>query len=483
MRDAQSALDQVMAFGGAEIDATTVSEVLGLVERDVLLDLLDVVADEDAARVFDVAGRLVESGHDLRHVCRELARLVRDLMVLQVDPARTEDPEFAIEGDGERLRAIASRFSREDLLRAFELVAKLEQDVKVAAQPRFHLEMALLRWVHLRKLVPLTALLDGLPGGGGLPAPALAPRSAPPAPARPMARPPAGRPPRRLRLRVGAEPAARAAAHVVRVVRRKPAAAGAGCARGAACGRRSEAAGPPAPRNLLVEDVSESALARFREAFLGEVKRSRGQADWGMVFLPARRVEVAVGSVTFVYESQPKLMAGALRGAASRAERAGDEPGRPSDGGLLPRRGRPGGRGADGAAGRKGSAQGRGDGRARRADAARRVPGRHPRRRRGEGMNIQQMMKQAAKMQDQVQKQAAQARAEGTAGGGAVTIVINGLKQVQSLTIDPEVVNKDDVEILQDMIIAAFVDAQKKVDEDMKKQMGGLLGGMGLPGF
>ena len=150
MRDAQSALDQVMAFGGTEIDATTVSEVLGLVERDVLLDLLDVVADEDAARVFDVAGRLVESGHDLRHVCRELARLVRDLMVLQIDPARTEDPEFAIEGDGERLRAIASRFSREDLLRAFELVAKLEQDVKVAAQPRFQRERALVRGVHLR---------------------------------------------------------------------------------------------------------------------------------------------------------------------------------------------------------------------------------------------------------------------------------------------------------------------------------------------
>src|SRR5205085_10383841 len=112
------------------------------------------------------------------------ARLVRDLMVLQIDPARTQDPEFAIEGDGERMRAIASRFSREDLLRAFELVAKLEQDVKVAAQPRFHLEMALLRWVHLRKLVPLTALLDGLPGGG-MPAPA--PRPAAGAPPRPAA--------------------------------------------------------------------------------------------------------------------------------------------------------------------------------------------------------------------------------------------------------------------------------------------------------
>ena len=98
-------------------------------------------------------------------------------------------------------------------------------------------------------------------------------------------------------------------------------------------------------------------------------------------------------------------------------------------------------------------------------------------------MNIQQMMKQAAKMQDQVQKQAASTRAEGTAGGGGVTVVINGLKQVQSLKIDPEVVSKEDVEMLEEMILAAFADAHRKVDEDMKKQMGGLLGGLGLPGL
>ena len=319
MRDAQSALDQVMAFGGAEIDATTVSEVLGLVERDVLLDLLDVVADEDAARVFDVAGRLVESGHDLRHVCRELARLVRDLMVLQIDPARTEDPEFAIEGDGERLRAIASRFSREDLLRAFELVAKLEQDVKVAAQPRFHLEMALLRWVHLRKLVPLTALLDGLPRRlrrtAGARAGA-AVRAAGAGAVRWRVRP------RRIVLRAASGCGRRRrAGRPCRRARRsrrpaKPAARrGTGCARGAAGRhlRAREAAGPPGAPQPARRGRVESALARFREAFLGEVKRSRGQADWGMVFLPARRVEVAVGSVTFVYESQPKLMATASR--------------------------------------------------------------------------------------------------------------------------------------------------------------------------
>ena len=98
-------------------------------------------------------------------------------------------------------------------------------------------------------------------------------------------------------------------------------------------------------------------------------------------------------------------------------------------------------------------------------------------------MNINQMMKQAAKMQDQVQKQAATTKAEGTAGGGAVTVTINGLKQVLSLKIDPEVVSKEDTQMLEEMILAAFADAHRKVDEDMKKQMGGLLGGMGLPGF
>ena len=309
MRDAQSALDQVMAFGGETIDATTVSEVLGLVERQVLLDLLQIVADEDAPRVFDIAGRLVESGHDLRHVCRELSRLVRDLMVLQVDPDRTSDPEFGIEGDGERLRAIASRFSREDLLRAFELVAKLEQDVKVAAQPRFHLEMALLRWVHLRKLVPLAALLDGqsggMPGGGG---PTLAPRSMPVSAARPVpssASPSPSPAPRPSGPPAGASRPSPAPPRTSGSGPPAPAAAGPASPSAAAGGSAG-----PSQRDLLIDDVSETALARFRQAFLDDVKRSRGQADWGMIFMPAKRVDVAVGSVTFVYETQPKLMAG-----------------------------------------------------------------------------------------------------------------------------------------------------------------------------
>ena len=99
-------------------------------------------------------------------------------------------------------------------------------------------------------------------------------------------------------------------------------------------------------------------------------------------------------------------------------------------------------------------------------------------------MNIQQMMKQAQQMQERLQKQMAELRVEGNAGGGMVTVVINGAKQVQSLKIDPEVVSKDDVEMLQDLIVAAIADAQRKADEQMQQAMGGMLPpGLKIPGF
>jgi nucleoid-associated protein EbfC len=90
-------------------------------------------------------------------------------------------------------------------------------------------------------------------------------------------------------------------------------------------------------------------------------------------------------------------------------------------------------------------------------------------------VNIQELMKQAQQMQERVQKQMAELRAEGNAGGGMVTVVVNGARQVQSLRIDPEVVSKDDVEMLQDLIVAALNDAHRKVDEQMAQAMGGML--------
>ena len=98
-------------------------------------------------------------------------------------------------------------------------------------------------------------------------------------------------------------------------------------------------------------------------------------------------------------------------------------------------------------------------------------------------MNIQNMMKQAQQMQERLQKQMAEMRIEATAGGGMVTVVMNGSKQVQSIKIDPEAVTKDDVEMLQDLILAALNDAHRKAEEAMQQQMSGMMGGLKIPGL
>ena len=98
-------------------------------------------------------------------------------------------------------------------------------------------------------------------------------------------------------------------------------------------------------------------------------------------------------------------------------------------------------------------------------------------------MNIQQMMKQAQQMQERLQQQMAELRVEGNAGGGMVTVVVSGDKQLHSIKIDPEVVSKDDVDMLQDLILAAINDAHRKVDEQLGQQMQGLMGGLKIPGL
>src|SRR6516225_933879 len=93
--------------------------------------------------------------------------------------------------------------------------------------------------------------------------------------------------------------------------------------------------------------------------------------------------------------------------------------------------------------------------------------------------NMQQMMRQAQQMQEKLQQEIAQIRVDATAGGGMVTVQMDGQKNLLSVKIDPEVAG--DVEMLQDMIVAAANEAVKKVDEQIKGKMGGMLGGMGLP--
>ena len=294
MRDAQSALDQVIAFAGDSAGAADVSAVLGLVGRDAVLDMAETVAAEAAERVFDLAGRFVEAGYDLRSVCRELARLVRDLMVLKVDPRRISDPEIALDAERDRLQALVDRFSREDLLRGFDVLSRAEFDIRNATQPRYHFEMAMLRWIHLRALVPLTDLL----GGAGRLEPA--PPPAAPAGRRPG---PAGSPPQRAR------PAPQA--------RRTAAPAPAAPARpepspGPPPGSAPAASVPDLPTGsapaAFAPDHAAGSAANLKERFLAELQRTK-KFFHGTVAAQAREIEVENGQITFVFTTAQRTLA------------------------------------------------------------------------------------------------------------------------------------------------------------------------------
>ncbi|MBL8171932.1 MAG: YbaB/EbfC family nucleoid-associated protein [Acidobacteria bacterium] len=97
------------------------------------------------------------------------------------------------------------------------------------------------------------------------------------------------------------------------------------------------------------------------------------------------------------------------------------------------------------------------------------------------GMNLQQMMKQAQKMQDEMAKQMQSLQVDATAGGGIVKVEMNGNKEVLSVKIDPEAAS--DVEMLQDLILAAVNECGRKVDEVMQSKLGNALGGLKLPGL
>ncbi len=99
------------------------------------------------------------------------------------------------------------------------------------------------------------------------------------------------------------------------------------------------------------------------------------------------------------------------------------------------------------------------------------------------GFNLQDLMSQAKKQYEILQKKMQETVVEASSGGGSVTVKMDGRKQVLSIKIDPEVAKGDDLEMLQDLVAAAVNAAGKKVDESMQSTMGGMLGGMGIPGL
>jgi len=97
--------------------------------------------------------------------------------------------------------------------------------------------------------------------------------------------------------------------------------------------------------------------------------------------------------------------------------------------------------------------------------------------------DMQRMLKSAKEMQEKLQKELAELRIEGTSGGGMVNVTLDGQKNLISLKLDPEVVNRDDIDMLQDLIMAAFNDAVAKVDAHLSQKLGSLGAGLKIPGM
>ena len=192
VRDSLSALDQAIACCGTHIEAAAVRGLLGAFSLDSLETVSQALASGASRRMLEVVDELERNGHNLQHFSRELARYFRNLLVTRISSAGGADSARLIAASAaerERLAAAAAGFSEEDLTRYLQLSLDLFRDLQFSLQPRFHLELGLVRLVQAGRLLPIEqALADlGAGPGHGSPAPPPGPRAVPspkPAPAR-----------------------------------------------------------------------------------------------------------------------------------------------------------------------------------------------------------------------------------------------------------------------------------------------------------
>ena len=196
LRDALSALDQVIAAVDGAVTAADVSEVIGVPDVQICRRAATAIVEGDRRAVFEIVEELVSEGRDLKHFVTLLMHYLRDLTVVRAAPDRPDLLEWPQEK--ERLAEFADRFSEEDLLRSLDVLTKIEEGLRWSPEPRFHLEMALLRLVEMPRLAAFDRLLEQLDRpGAATPAPAAGGSGSPPARTRPPDPPPPaeGRPP------------------------------------------------------------------------------------------------------------------------------------------------------------------------------------------------------------------------------------------------------------------------------------------------
>src|SRR6185295_2934209 len=191
MRDAQSNFDQVISFAGAKIKKEDVEMALGVAGADILIRVVNGIANHQPAEALAVVDDVVMRGHDLRNFCRDLLAHFRDLLVTKVSGS-DELLESAI-CERDELKRQSELFSEADLVRFFHSLAETETLLKTAAHPRYQLEVGLVKLMEMRRLEPINQLIDRLAAleesmRTGKPMPASSARtSAPPKATKPAA--------------------------------------------------------------------------------------------------------------------------------------------------------------------------------------------------------------------------------------------------------------------------------------------------------
>ncbi len=187
LRDGISALDQVIAAAGNDISENEVTEILGLVERQVLRQTAQAIVARDTETILRVVDQLSRSGRDLRFFTSSLMQYLRDVLVTRVAPHASD--LLDAQGETADLEALARELSEEDLVRSLEVLTQAEDGLRMSPEPRFHLEMALLKIAQLRRLASFEDLLTRFErlASASAPPPA-APPSTIPGPAPPPAK-------------------------------------------------------------------------------------------------------------------------------------------------------------------------------------------------------------------------------------------------------------------------------------------------------
>jgi DNA polymerase-3 subunit gamma/tau len=195
LRDALSLLDQVIAACGEQLEESRVRQLLGVVPVRLLREMIEMIHAADSRRVLELISQLASEGYELAHFCGEFTRYVRNLMIAK--NCGVESPLLQVPNDERKnLGEIVKLFSEEDLTRFFHILLRTESELRYSLEPRFHLEMGLLKLAQARKLASLESLLAELGRSGpATPRSAAGSSPAPPAPAKTQQAAPSPQPP------------------------------------------------------------------------------------------------------------------------------------------------------------------------------------------------------------------------------------------------------------------------------------------------